>query len=218
MMIKRVGTLVFLSLIFGNVAALAEDAPPTDCDTYAASNLDPQRRGAGVPLNKVDFAKAIPACLDALSHYPNSARFQYQLGRAYEQSGDNQQAMAWYRKAAEQGFALAQNNLGAMYAKGLGVPKDDAQALAWFRKAAEQGVEQAQTSIGISYELGNGVAKDAVQAATWYRKAAEKGFEILDQERIYAGGGVELLQRGHSGGCGEQLSWRRPEHDGRGGE
>src|ERR1700692_3803959 len=121
--IEHVGLIACLSLMFGNIAVLAEDAPPTDCDTYAASDVDPQRKGEGVPLDKVDATKAIPACLDALSHYPNSARFQYQLGRAYKQSGDDQQAVAWYRKAAEQGFALAENNLGVMYNRGLGVPK-----------------------------------------------------------------------------------------------
>jgi TPR repeat protein len=160
-LIEHIG-LICLSLMFGNIAVLAEDAPATDCDTYAESNLDPQRKGAGVPLDKVDFGKAIPACLDALSQLPNAPRFQYQLGRAYQQSGDNQQASAWYRKAAEQGFALAENNLGIMYLKGLGVPKDDAQALSWIRKAAEQGVDVAQNTLGISYEDGNGVTKDAV--------------------------------------------------------
>ena len=47
--------------------------------------------------------------------------------------------MTWLRKAAEQGHAAAQANLGAMYEEGSGVPKDDQQAVAWFRKAAEQG-------------------------------------------------------------------------------
>ena len=37
---------------------------------------------------------------------------------------DYTQAVAWYRKAAEQGYAGAQFNLGAMYAKGGGVPQD----------------------------------------------------------------------------------------------
>ena len=49
------------------------------------------------------------------------------------------QAVTWYRKAAEQGDADAQFNLGVMYAKGVGVPKDASQAVTWFRKAAEQG-------------------------------------------------------------------------------
>ena len=38
---------------------------------------------------------------------------------------DYKQAVYWFRKAADQGNAGAQYNLGAMYAKGEGVPKDD---------------------------------------------------------------------------------------------
>jgi len=45
-------------------------------------------------------------------------------------------AVHWYRKAAEQGFAVAQSGLGTMYAKGEGVPENDAKAVCWFRMAA----------------------------------------------------------------------------------
>ncbi len=45
----------------------------------------------------------------------------------------------WYRLAAQQGMAEAQNNLGAMYGAGLGVPLDDVQAYAWFSISADQG-------------------------------------------------------------------------------
>ena len=37
------------------------------------------------------------------------------------------------------GGRKAQNNLGVMYAQGLGVPLDYAEAAKWFRKAADQG-------------------------------------------------------------------------------
>ena len=49
-------------------------------------------------------------------------------------------AITWFRRAAEQGFAEAQFNLGVMYANGHGVPQDDAMAVTWYRRAAEQGV------------------------------------------------------------------------------
>ena len=57
----------------------------------------------------------------------------------YEQGEDPAQALAWYQKAAAQGHAAAQFNLGRMYEYGLGVDKDPAQALAWYQKAADQG-------------------------------------------------------------------------------
>ena len=52
---------------------------------------------------------------------------------------DYTQAAKWYRKAADQGNADAQPNLGLMYEKGQGVPQDYAQAVSWYRKAADQG-------------------------------------------------------------------------------
>ncbi len=42
------------------------------------------------------------------------------------------------RKAAEQGHAEAQNNLGFRYANGEGVPQDDAHAYMWFKLAVSR--------------------------------------------------------------------------------
>ena len=49
-----------------------------------------------------------------------------------------------YRKAAEQGLAEAQCNLGGCYANGYGVEKNYYEAVKWWRRAAEQGHAQAQ--------------------------------------------------------------------------
>jgi len=87
----------------------------------------------------------------------------------------NPQAVEWYRKAADQGGAIAQSNLGFMYEKGLGVAQDDTQAVAWYRKAAEQGDAYAQYSLGLRYANGRSVAQDVEQAVAWYRKAADQG-------------------------------------------
>lgn len=45
-----------------------------------------------------------------------------------------------YRKAAEQGDATAQFNLGVIYDNGRGVPQDYQRAYAWFSVAAVNGV------------------------------------------------------------------------------
>ena len=57
---------------------------------------------------------------------------------------DDAEAVRLFRLAAEQGFALAQFNLGVMYANGEGVPEDDVLAYMWFNVAAAQGYEGAQ--------------------------------------------------------------------------
>jgi hypothetical protein len=91
---------------------------------------------------------------------------------------DEVEAVKWYRKAAEQNFARAQEALGSHYADGLGVAKDEVEAAKWFRKAAEQGFSSyAQNNLGIRYETGNGVAKDYVEADKWLNLASAQGSE-----------------------------------------
>ena len=80
-----------------------------------------------------------------------------------------------YKKAADQGDAEAQFNLGVMYSLGEGVPKDYKQAVYWYRKAADQGHADAQSNLGFMYHEGRGVPKDDTQAVYWLRKAADQG-------------------------------------------
>jgi TPR repeat protein len=53
------------------------------------------------------------------------------------------EAAKWYKMAADQGVAGAQNNLGIMYVQGRGVGQDYALAHMWFDLAAGQGVDAA---------------------------------------------------------------------------
>lgn len=96
-------------------------------------------------------------------------------GCAAYASGKYEEAAAWYRKAAEQGDADAQYNLGNLYAQGQGVAQDDAQAVAWYRKAANQGYAKAQSNLGVMYAEGRGVARDDVEAYRWFSIAGAKG-------------------------------------------
>ena len=65
-------------------------------------------------------------------------RGQFSLG-IYKGRGvpqDYAAAVSWFRKAADQGYATAQYNLGIMYDPGQGVPQDYVQAYMWFNLAA----------------------------------------------------------------------------------
>ncbi|MDA1306902.1 MAG: sel1 repeat family protein, partial [Acidobacteria bacterium] len=57
---------------------------------------------------------------------------------------DYVEAVAWYRKAADQGDAAAQYNLGAMYFKGEGVPQDYVEAHKWRNLAASRATGDEQ--------------------------------------------------------------------------
>jgi TPR repeat protein len=58
---------------------------------------------------------------------------------------DDKQSAYWYQKAADQGDAKAQFNLGVKYAFGKGVLKDYKQSVYWYQKAADQGDAKAQS-------------------------------------------------------------------------
>ena len=60
----------------------------------------------------------------------------YALGQGVAR--DDAEAVRWYLKAAEQGIAVAQSNLGTMYRLGQGVAQEFANALNWYWQAAEQ--------------------------------------------------------------------------------
>jgi TPR repeat protein len=94
-------------------------------------------------------------------------------------------AAAWYRKAAEQGYAKAQFNLGEMYLRGQGVSKDYAEAINWIQKAADQGDARAEDALGFTYYNGQGVPQDYAKAARWYGKAAEQGYPVAQQGLAY---------------------------------
>lgn len=89
------------------------------------------------------------------------------------------EAVKWYRKAAEQGYARAQTNFGYMYEKGYGVTQNYTEAVKWYRKAAEQGEAMAQNNLGWMYQYGyGGVTKNIAEARRWYEKAAAQGNEL----------------------------------------
>ncbi len=58
----------------------------------------------------------------------------YEKGEGVSQ--DYAEAVRWYRKAAEQGYARVQVVLGTMYELGRDVPHDHVQAHMWFNLAA----------------------------------------------------------------------------------
>ena len=55
------------------------------------------------------------------------------------ESGDYEETVKWWRRAAEQGHAKAQYYLGDMYENGRGASQDCEEAAKWYRKAEENG-------------------------------------------------------------------------------
>src|SRR5690606_30096882 len=94
----------------------------------------------------------------------------------YGVARDPAQAVQWYRKAADQGLAIAQANLGTMYRNGTGVARNNLRAAEWYQKSADQGLGWAQVYLGDAYERGSGVRHNRVKAMEWFLKAARQEY------------------------------------------
>lgn len=87
----------------------------------------------------------------------------------------NSTDLAEVRRAAEDGDAAAQAELGDVHWYGDGVDQDYREAISWYRRAAGQGNVAGQLGLGTAYWEGVGVPQDHAEAARWLRLAAEQG-------------------------------------------
>jgi len=122
--------------------------------------------GKGIPPEGADHAE---------DH--GLAEVAFQAGVDAYERGDYETALKEWRPLADQGYAGAQNELGAMYEEGKGVPQDYTEAVKWYRLAADQGVAPPQHNLGRMYATGRGVPQDYVQAHMWFSLSAARGNE-----------------------------------------
>ena len=99
------------------------------------------------------------------------SRCTYEWEREYWEA-----AVAPCMTAAKHGSAIAQSNLGWMYAKGNTLRQDVAKAAELITKAADQEYARAQYYLGLLYATGTGVPEDARMSAELITKAAEQGY------------------------------------------
>ncbi|CAJ1409193.1 unnamed protein product [Effrenium voratum] len=107
---------------------------------------------------------------------------QFQLAQRWRQgvpdasAANTSQALAWYRRAAEQRHAPAMLQLGALLHDGSShADPDPAAAVAWYRRAAELGSATGQFLLGLAYSNGDGVVRNISEASIWLSRAAAQG-------------------------------------------
>jgi TPR repeat protein len=107
----------------------------------------------GAPIAAHGVSATARLWLDATD---NNAEAQYQIGMKYrasnngdvdntlpekqevdEQASLTQNAIYWLKRAANNGHADAQFQLGSMYADGQGIPRDEVEAVRWWAIAAD---------------------------------------------------------------------------------
>ena len=117
---------------------------------------------------------------------------------------DFSRALSLFREEADVGNALAMQELGRIYANGLGVETDANQSHTWYEKAFQafcfleqngdpKNKTYLQYRIGKMFEAGLGTQQDYVQAARWYSKAVQKEHKYAQYSLAglyYRGNGV----------------------------
>jgi len=190
---SRPATLAQAVTLLGSYRPL-EDAPRVETVSRPSARIGaPTVRLAVIAITGAYLIYAasqpFPASVDALG-WQDRARIeiaarlgnvdaQRALGRIYERGSLDgsipEDALYWYRRAAENGDTVSQRQLGYWHATGAaGGAKGEGYA--WFLKAAENGDAYAQHSLGMMYAFGRDVEKNDAKAQEWFQKAAAQEY------------------------------------------
>jgi TPR repeat protein len=138
-----------------------------------------------------------PVCL-------NRATTQFQTANNWEPTGylSPVQTVRLIQMAAVDGDAIAQDRLGIMYAKGIGVEQNFVRAEKWFIKAANQRYPDALFNLSVLYRVGpNGVDQDQPKSDSYRAQAERAGYamarcELLDLLKLADSAGHERPEGG----------------------
>jgi hypothetical protein len=146
-------------------------------------------------LKKVDsfiqsknFESLNPITQTKIKAYRGDVDAQIKLGDMYYKGSDVErdynEAVKWYKEAAEDGNADAMYKLGNLYFndKIQSAAKDE--FMFWYKKAAENGHIKAQFKLGYCYRYGKGVQPNLTLAKKWLKLAADRGHEVAKEYLI----------------------------------
>lgn len=147
---------------------------PSQCDFLAAAPMN-QVGVPGVEFDRIDVARAIPACEAAVEKEPQHPRLLYNLGRALDAAGRYDDAVTYYARSADLGFVSAISSLGVMNMNGQGTPQDFARGAELLKKARALGSRAARISM-TSADFSVLFEKDEFEAVQ--QKLNEAGFDV----------------------------------------
>ncbi len=93
----------------------------------------------------------------------------------------SEEAVTWWRRAAQAGDLEAQFNFAQALANGRGTPANQPQAFEWMLQAAEAGLAPAQNQVGVMYATAQGVVLDPIEAHKWFYLARAAGDSAAKQ-------------------------------------
>ena len=159
--------------------------------------------------------KAYPKAFELLRPLAEKgyAKAQLYIGDCYAKGNgvvmDSEEAVKWYRAAADQELPEAQHRMYTCYHDGIGVERSASNAAKLCRKAADAGFEDAIFDMGMLYVRGDGVEENAKSAFKWFRKGAEHG----DPRSLYKFGQCYKLGYGVEKDEDEASKWQKKAVD-----
>ncbi len=131
----------------------------------------------GVNFLKIDSARALTACAQAVNENPDDMTLVNMLGRAHDAGRNYVEARRNYQKAADGGNMYGLTNLAWFSIYGTDGPVDIEKGRQMFEQAANAGNSYAQASLGWLYREGyGGVPQDFAEALKWYQLSADQGY------------------------------------------
>jgi len=88
---------------------------------------------------------------------------------------NHEEAVRWFRLAAENGHNEARFELACAFVMGQGAPRSHSDGARWMIPAAENGHAEAQRFLAIMYDEGIGVPQDHKLAYAWADVAVAGG-------------------------------------------
>ena len=105
-----------------------------------------------------------------------------ELIEKYWKTQQYEKCFSGYLPLAEEGYPLAECQVGYFYLEGRGVEKDLDKAFYWTERAALHGDWDGRFNLGCFYEEGTAVPADMEKARHWYRQAALQGHELTHKK------------------------------------
>lgn len=149
--------------------------PVLECDKLAAMPFDEKAVAKGARIEQIDALRAVPACREAVGHFPDSPRLKFQLARALVRNGNTDEALTLMREVADKGYAAAAVGMAYMLFNAVGVDRDPVTAAGWLEKGMKNGSARATAGLGYLHRTGEGVKKDPRKAVELFKKAVDAG-------------------------------------------
>jgi TPR repeat protein len=122
-------------------------------------------------------------------HFSAQARIGVLYDKGLGVQRDENEALKWFRKAAEKNEPTAQFNVGFYYLCGRGsLPRNDQEAVRWFEKAAQQNQADAQHFMGyllVTPPQQQPSSGKMTEGMHWLRKAADQGLAVSQHTLAY---------------------------------